>query len=291
MSATALQADPRDRRIAELEAENGRLRSELARIRRGRSSYAGRRQAAIESGTWQPFADTGPVRDHIRAVMAATGITANAFANVAGVEWMTVGAVLDGTRPTIRTASAGKLMAVTAETVEASAQDARVDAAGTRRRLQALAVQGWSVREVSRRSGTDNNVLSQVRSGEKTVVAVKTRRAVAAVYDKLAATEPPLGTRPEKTAAGRNRSAAQRMGWLSHWAWDDDTIDDPAAQPAEGHHRPGRRLSGADLAAEVRELLSFGLSRADAADRLGVTLAAAEKALERYPRTEAGEAA
>ena len=203
---------------------------------------------------------------------------------------MTVGAVLDGTRPTIRTASAEKLMGVTAETVEASAQDARVDAVGTRRRLQALAVQGWSVQEVSRRSGADHNVLSLVRSGEKTVVAVKTRRAVAAVYDQLAATEPPLGTRPQKTAAGRSRSAAQRMGWLSHWAWDDDTIDDPAAQPAEGHHREGR-LSGADLAAEVRELISFGLSRADAADRLHVTLAAAEKSLERYPRTEAGEAA
>ena len=138
--------DPRDRRIAELEAENAGLRSELARIRRARSSYAGRREAAIESGAWQPFADAGPVRDHVRAVMAATGITANAFSKLAGVEWLTVGAVLDGTRATIRTVSAEKLTAVTAETVEASAQDARVDAAGTRRRLQALAVRAGACR-------------------------------------------------------------------------------------------------------------------------------------------------
>lgn len=285
-----VQADPRDRRIAELEAENAGLRAELARIRRSRSSYAGKRQAGISLGTWQPFADCGPVRDHIQAVMAATGITANAFANVAGVGWNTVGAVLDGTRGTIRTASAEKLTAVTAEIVEASAQDARVDASGTRRRLQALAVRGWSLREVGRRSGADYNILSLVRSGEKTVIAVKTRRAVAAVYDELAAAEAPHGTRPEKTAAGRNRSAAQRLGWLSHWAWDDDTIDVPAALPAEGSRRQGR-LKGADLAAEVRELLGFGLSRADAASRLGVTLAAAEKALERDPQARIGEAA
>ena len=117
---------------------------------------------------------------------------------------------------------------------------------------------------------------------------MKTRRAVAAAYEELAGAEPPSGTRPEKTAAGRNRSAAAQMGWLSCWAWDDDTIDDPAASPAEGSRREGR-LGGADLAAEVRELLGFGLSRADAADRLGVTLAAAEKALGRYPRAESGE--
>jgi hypothetical protein len=284
------EPDPRDLRIAQLEEQIARLRAELARVRRHRSAYAGRRQSSIALGTWEPFAASGPVRDHIRSVMAETGITANALAKVAGVEWLTVGAVLDGTRDVIRTVSAGKLTAVTAEAVLASADDARVDATGTRRRLQALAVQGWSLREVSRRSGVDHNVLCLVRSGKKDMVALKTRRTVAGVYEAIRTAEPPHGTGGERTAAGRNRSLAQQMGWPSHWAWDDESIDTPDARPAEGWQRPLERRNrpSALLASEASDLSRLGLDRNSAADRLGVTRAALDKALERAART-AGE--
>jgi hypothetical protein len=288
-----VSAGQRDRRIAELEAENKRLRAELARIRRSRSRYTNKRQAAIDSGTWEPFTDPGPARDHMRAVMTVTGITANAYANISGVNCTTVTAVLGGGKSKIRTVSAEKLLAVTADVVAETATDARVDATGTRRRLQALTVQGWGLPEIARRTGANYSNLAMTRAGGKKTVAASTRRAVAAAYEALRTLEPPCGTKGERMAAGRSRALAGREGWAAHWAWDDDSVDDPGARPAEGWRRcPERkRRDSAGLAADARELFAFGLSRKRAAERLGVTLAALEKALERCPLVEEAEAA
>jgi hypothetical protein len=112
-------------------------------------------------------------------------------------------------------------------------------------------------------------------------VRVATAHAVRQLYDELWDAPPPCG--PYKSAASaRARRAAAARGWPPPAAWDDQSIDNPAVGPAPGWQRAAR-LSSADLAEEARDLLSQGLTRDQAAQRLGKTRYAVDKALSRYP--------
>ena len=64
-------------------------------------------------------------------------------------------------------------------------------------------------------------------------------------------------------------------------AWDDDEIDDPDAEPADGWQRTRSTWRSADLAGDALELLGRHYTRRQVAERLGVTVAAIDKALER----------
>lgn len=62
------------------------------------NKYARDRKAAIRAGTWQPFVDAEPVREHLRALMAA-GMPAKTIAEAAGLNPSTIEGLLYG-RPT-----------------------------------------------------------------------------------------------------------------------------------------------------------------------------------------------
>lgn len=103
-----------------------------------------------------------------------------------------------------------------------------VDPAGTRRRVQALATMGWSAREVFRRVGWTGAPGHAMHGNRQ--IRRETAAAVARVYDEL-------WNRPGPDV--RVRAYAQRSGWAPPQAWDDDTIDDPQAQPyREGGEDP-----------------------------------------------------
>ena len=80
--------------------------------------------------------------------------------------------------------------------------------------------------------------------GVSTTVAPATARAVEDLYDRAW-----QGPRRPSTASRRRAVTA---GWAPPLAWDDDTIDDPAASPAgvrsAADDRPDRHAT-ADLAA------------------------------------------
>lgn len=101
-----------------------------------------------------------------------------------------------------------------------------VHAAGTIRRVQALGVAGWPVARLARETGRSPAQL--VRLMTATTVPVATARAVAAVYARYSTTSPGLCGVPAMHARAA-RAHATAKGWAPHWAWDDDTIDDPAA--------------------------------------------------------------
>ncbi|WP_426568138.1 hypothetical protein [Streptomyces canus] len=197
---------------------------------------ANRRQENVRTrlqayGRWQPYVDAEPVRQHVRA-LEAYGIGWKRVAQLAGVPAGVVGKLLYGARgkaPTkgLRPDNAAKLLAVQAVPENLATP---VDGTGTRRRLQALIAGGWPQSQLARRlrmlPGNFGVLLFRNDAG----VLPGTARAVAALYDELWRADP-LEHGVHAQAASRARNQARAHRWPPVGAWDDDTIDDPAASP------------------------------------------------------------
>ena len=148
----------------------------------------------------------------------------------------------------------------------------RVDATGTRRRIQALAANGWPLTWLSARLGLSSDVMG-ARLG-RTYVTPETAEQVRRLYDDLWDVAPPASTRDEKGATSRARTFARRHGWVPPLAWDDDAgphgIDNPHATPVLGSEprtmgpRPSVRVE------DVEWLASCGATADGIAHQLGV---------------------
>jgi DNA-binding CsgD family transcriptional regulator len=189
------------------------------------------------------YVDAEPARQHVRALQAA-GIGWKRVAKLAGLDHSVLFKLLYGDqkrfgRPSkrIRPATEAKILSVRAD-LDNFGSKALVDATGARRRLQALVAIGWSQSKLGARLGiTPNNFTATMKYDR---LRVDTVRAVRALYEELWDKPPIATTHREKIAFSRSvRTAAQR-GWAPPMAWDDDTIDDPAAQP-EGIDTQKRR--------------------------------------------------
>lgn len=192
------------------------------------------------------------VAEHVLA-LRRLGWTYEQIAERAGVStWVPHKAATGGTRRLWMDRAA----AILGVPLEPMASHRGVDSTGTRRRVQALAWMGWPCREVAARAGTTQSTLATLILPHRHPSFALARR-VADVYAELSATPG-----PSKVAAAKARAA----GFAPPLAWDDDTIDDPAAQPNFGD-----RVTGSVVAEEARFLLSFGESQHVVARRLGVT--------------------
>jgi hypothetical protein len=128
------------------------------------------------------------------------------------------------------------------------------DATGARRRLQALGALGWSCMEIARRYDGHFVSLANIARGAQSQVGPRLHRLIVTAYDDLAMQPGPHH---------RTRLDAARKGWLPPLAWDDDTIDDPAATPAD----PSR---WADATYEP-DLDEVAIARAVAGTRVALT--------------------
>ncbi|HXJ28558.1 MAG TPA: hypothetical protein VNH17_22790 [Streptosporangiaceae bacterium] len=164
---------------------------------------------------------------------------------------------------------------------------APVDGTGTRRRVQALVARGWSQARLAARLGMKPSNLGHLIY-RRPMVTAATARAMRDLYEELWDRNPPEEAHRDKIAASRARRYAAERGWPPPLAWDD--IDDPRAVPAEGWQRQAR-LSAAELAAEARDLEAFGLTRGEAAGRLGVSSRTVFRAVRQEREEEDGEAA
>lgn len=191
--------------------------------------YNTRRERLILYGRWAPFVDAQPVRDHIHALGEA-GLGYKRVADLAGVPQGSMKKLLYGApsrnmgpSKRMRPAGAAALLAVRAD-LDTLADGARIDAAGTRRRIQALACLGWSLGEQARLIGwtTQNYCALQKRDQ----VNVGTARIVRDLYDRLSMTPAPEG----RNGVARARNEAARKGFLPPLAWDEDLLDLPDDQ-------------------------------------------------------------
>jgi len=205
-----------------------KCRCELCRA----ASAAWRRNVTRQSayGRWQPYVDAEPVRIWVRELMAF-GIGWRRIANLAGVASSAVSYLLYGDSDKgypparrLRPDTARKLLAVT-KTVDNIGR--WVDAAGSRRRLQALACLGWTNKAMSCRVSMTEHALGDICSGRRAQVVPGTAQAIARLYDSLWKVMPPETTAMEIRAAQIARRYAAKNGFLPALAWDDDLIDLP----------------------------------------------------------------
>ena len=248
--------------------------------REAASVAARRRYRMIAYGQWQPFTDAAPAREHVRSLQAQ-GLGWQRIAELAGVAPPTVSSMLYGRAgrpPTgkIRTATADALLAFRPSLDDLPAT-VPVDAAGTRRRMQALAAAGWSAGRLAGLLGVERAHAGRIIRGDNPRVSAATARQVRGLYDELWDRPPPEGTRWEKTAANRTRNHARMQGWPLPAGWDDDEIDDPAAVPARGWRRSERHPVASPVGAAIREAREqAAMSRPQLAAVVGVTASAVQ---------------
>lgn len=203
-----------------------------------RNAYERHRDRRIAEGRWHPWADAEPARRHVRALGQAR-IGAMRVAELAGVSKGMMTRLLYGSggRPPsrrIRPEAAAAILAVRAAP-ETPRPGAFTEAAGTRRRLQALVACGWSIAALSARLGISKS--NAARLFTQQYVTYRVARQAAVLYEELWDQPPPRATRWQRAAATKAAGLAEARGWPPPQAWDDDEIDDPAARPAAGWKR------------------------------------------------------
>lgn len=215
------------------------------------------------------FVPIAAVHAHVRALLDA-GMPMSRIARLAAVDQETVYVAAVGRRPRcgsvatrFRRPVAERILAVRYEEPEPRTCTTITDATGTRRRLQALIAWGWPQSQLASRLGV---FASQIHKWmRRPRVSVASADRVSALYDELWDRDPVADGVPRASVLRARRFAA-RNGWPPPMAWDDDTIDDPDAGPAE----PEPEDRTAAIVEDAGELLALGCSLEDAARRLGV---------------------
>jgi hypothetical protein len=119
-------------------------------------------------------------------------------------------------------------------TLTVQPQPGRLDAGGTMLRLRALQVMGHGSARVARAIGASERMVQRIARGDVQTVSPGLRDAVAAIYDRWWDKQAPECTWAERAAANATRRRAQRGDWCAGAALDDDQLDRPGYQPAQG---------------------------------------------------------
>lgn len=172
----------------------------------------------------------------------AAGYTPGVVAHMTGLSVRTVAPMLDAARNAqthhmIHT-TATKILA--APLVPTTGQG-WIPSIGTVRRLQALTVMGWSMRELANRCDLQESTLSALRNPVHKMTRPRFAATVARLYDDLSNTRGPA-----RVAAAR----ALNRGWPPPAAWDDDAIDNPHATACTGE-QPTTRPTGGSVPSDV----------------------------------------
>lgn len=178
--------------------------------------------------------DAQPAREHIWD-LRLMGMGPDRIAQLAGVNIGVIRHILWGTSSS-GNAPAKQVFEVNARKILAVPLDpdlkAWLDPRGAHRRLQALAVQGWSFAKVADRLGITCEGVGELMGSYRILQSTHTR--VVAVFNEMWDKTPPTVTRYDRMVYTRTRRWAARKGWVGPLAWDD--IDHDEA-PAEGVKR------------------------------------------------------
>lgn len=203
--------------------------------------------------------DATQTRHHIERLTAA-GWTQAQIGRASGLTHRIIGSVLDGQREVANDTA----RAILNIPIGPAPDDVRyTDATGTVRRVRALVAIGWPIAQLAPYFDLFETNLGRISRGELAHVRITTAQTGAAVYRRLARIPGP---------SARARNDAARRGWAGPAAWDDGTIDDPAAVPDTDV--PERELNRNELAElrrqEIEHLAGFGTPPEEIAARLGV---------------------
>lgn len=206
---------------------------------------------------------------HVRA-LAEAGATWRQITKTTGISQGTLANLLreDAWQRTVTVTTQERVLAVPLPARRTSG-DRRVDAAGTRRRLQALQRIGWSCTALAQHSPLSAERLRKVLRARR--VSVGTRAEVRRLFALLECTP------------GASRECARRAarkGWFPPFAWEGVDVDNPDARPELGGDRVPRPLVIAEEAEFVRR--TSGVEDCQViADRLGLSVPTLKRNLER----------
>lgn len=204
------------------------LTSSIARINRKgriecRRCYAdGRRQRAHGIGGW---VDAAPTVQRLNQ-LHADGMTWRAISARSGLALSAVYQISRGHRRSVLQSTE---RAVAALNLKPASQ--WTDATGSRRRLQALQAIGWNCAAVGRHAGLHCRTVQPILRGDTLRVNPATADKIRLAYDAMWGTPPKPATTQERSAVGRALNHARAHGYAPPLAWDDDSIDDPTAEP------------------------------------------------------------
>jgi DNA-binding CsgD family transcriptional regulator len=214
--------------------------------------------------------DAQPLKDHVAMLMAA-GMSFKAIALTAG--YTSRNALADSmTRGRVRPSTMARILAVRADSD--NRRDAYVDATGSARRLQALAVNGWPTRNLAKQLGhKDPATVQHIANGKTPTIRLRTKDGIRDLYNQL-------WDQPGPSV--RTAAIAKARGWLPALAWDDDLIDRPEHE-AEDVRRRGVSGGGSGVTLEdIEEARSQGYESAQQIGwRLGVSRDAVQQILSR----------
>ena len=217
--------------------------------------------------------DAQPLKDHV-AMLMAEGMSFKAIALTAG--WASRNALADAmTRKRVTPRTLARVLAVHPELD--NRKDAYVDATGSARRLQALAVNGWPTRNLAKQLGhKDPATIQHIANGKTPTIRLRTKDDIRALFDELWDQPGP---------SKRTADIAKARGWLPALAWDDDLIDRPEHQP-EDVRRRGVSGGGSGITLEdIEEAREQGYGTAEQIGwRLGATRDAVQAIISRTNR-------
>ena len=230
--------------------------NKLRRIRRARGAF--------------DHVDAGPTLAHV-ARLRARGWGWHTIARAGKTSTAMLHRLERGETPTLQQQKAERILAI-----PPTWQWTRVPVpgVGTRRRLSALAWQGWSGKAVAQQVGLSGWLF--YNSAKTDRIEARNAAKIAEFFDRHA-----YKPGPDPIYAKRART----LGAIPAAAWDDD-IDDPNAVPNLGERRsrgPRRRVH----IDEVEHLTSFGLSLDAIAQRLDVEPASLREIIRRQQRKTA----
>lgn len=159
----------------------------------------------------------GPAAEHARQLVNQ-GLTFSQIDRESGVQASTVRRLLDG-QLQIRRTTADKILRVPLK-VRVTLGD--VPACGAIRRVRALYALGHFNREIALVAGVSRDTIGYLAAGKWLTLRVSADDGIRAAYDQMSMR---AGT------SWKTRGLAVRSGWVPPLAWDEDTIDDPSAEP------------------------------------------------------------
>ncbi|MFJ3878015.1 hypothetical protein ACIPW5_11200 [Streptomyces sp. NPDC090077] len=248
-------------------------------LRAARNRRQNQRRSLKAQGLWDPWTDADIVRAHM-CVLREQGVTLRRISELSATPWGEVNSIIYGTGRAqicrVRTEIANRILAVR-PTWDGIPDEAFMPATALTRRLQALVAVGWPPPLLAERLSLHLTYVNKILRGDHARITGRFNRSVEALYDELWNVNP-VSRGADQHAVKRARSRAKSHGWAAPAAWDDDTITDPEATPNAGEHTP-RYIA---LAEDCFELERQELSRAQIAERLGVTRDGLQRALAIY---------
>lgn len=186
-----------------------------------------RHEARLNGG--RTTVDPAPVRAHLQYLQ--TRMSLSAVADITGSSASHLQKIVDGAHPVMLRGLAARILAVTVDTPIGPHW---IDATGSRRRLQALAVVGFSFERVATMvDGCGAFNLREIAYGNRERVRYDNAQQIREVFERITREGKPYTplNHYERHGTARIMKRARESGWVSALAWDEGTIDDPAARP------------------------------------------------------------